>query len=142
MLPDFVWDRHSNPKSGWTRLLAYPVLIAAGFTRRWRLLALTVAFLVCNPLLFPEPESESDDWMHTVVRAEQQWSDRGRPFIGLGFPQILNLLQLPVFASNIYAVYERRPVATVVTTAATMGLKLWFVAELVRRYDPADGSTS
>ncbi|WP_226479220.1 hypothetical protein [Natrinema amylolyticum] len=49
---------------------------------------------------------------------------------------MLNLVQLPVFAYNVSVVYERRPIATIVATAATMGLKLWFVAELVRRYEP------
>ncbi|PCR89909.1 hypothetical protein [Natrinema ejinorense] len=80
--------------------------------------------------------------MATVVRAERQWIDRGRSFIGVGFPQVLNFAQFPVFAYNVYAVYERRPLETVVATAATMGLKLWFVAELVRRYDGADTASA
>ncbi|WP_425492879.1 DUF6653 family protein [Natrinema amylolyticum] len=79
---DAVWDRHSNPKSEWTRLLAYPVLIAAGFARRWRLVALTGLFLLVNPLLFPEPESTSDNWMSIVVRAERQGASGETRFSG------------------------------------------------------------
>lgn len=133
MLPEGVWDRHSNPKSGWSRLLAYPVAILAIYGRRWRLLAATAVFLAVNPLLFAEPESETDAWMSRVVHAEQSWTDAGEPLFGVGFPQALNLLQVPVFCYNLYVAVRRRPVRTAVATAATMALKLWFVNELVSR---------
>jgi hypothetical protein len=133
MLPDRVWDRHANPKSGWTRLLAHPVLIAAIYTRKWRLFAAAVAFLVINPVLFSEPESAEEAWMSRVVRAEQRWTDAGEPLFGIGFPQVLNLVQVPVFCYNLYAAARRRPLGAVLSTAAAMGLKLWFVNELVKR---------
>lgn len=134
MLPDWVWARHSNPKSGWSRLLAYPVLILAVYARRWTLLGATVVFLLVNPLLFSEPESETDDWMYRAVRAERQWSE-GNSFVGLRFPAVLNLVQIPVVGYNLYVTYERRAVETLVSTGAVMVLKLWFVNELVKRYD-------
>lgn len=142
MLPDAVWNRHANPKSGWTRLLAYPVLVAAVYARNVPLLGATIAFLVVNPLLFPEPDPEEGDWMTDAVRAEQWWTETDRPLVGLGFPQVLNLLLVPVFAYNLIAAVRRRPVATVVTTVATMALKLWFVAELVVRYRVRGGPDS
>ena len=133
MLPENVWERHSNPKSGWTRLAAYPVLVFALYARNWRLFLATVAFTALNPILFAAPESPSDDWMSRVVRAEREWTDAGNPLFGTGFPQVLNLLQLPVFCYNLYAAYRRYPLRTLLATIATMTLKLWFVAELVDR---------
>jgi hypothetical protein len=136
MLPETAWERHSNPKSGWTRLLAYPVLILGIYTRKWVALALTLLFIAINPVLFSAPDEEPDDWMYRGVLAERQWSERGKPFVGLGFPQVLSLVQIFAFVGNLYAAYKRRPVATALSTAVTMGLKLWFVSELIRRYDP------
>lgn len=137
MLPDDAWARHSNPRSGWTRLLAYPVLILAVYARDRRLLAGTLGFLAVNPVLFAEPETESEAWMSRVVRAEQRWTDAGAPLFGIGFPQVLNLLQVPVFCYNVYAAARRRPLETAAATAATMALKLWFVHELVTETEGA-----
>lgn len=138
MLPETVWRRHSNPKSGWSRLLSYPLLVLALYTRKAWLLGATLAFVVLNPILFAEPETEPDDWMYRVVRAEREWTEAGNPLLGLGFPQVLNLLQIPVFCYNVYAAYRRYPVRTVLSTVATMALKLWFVAELVDRTAAAE----
>jgi hypothetical protein len=136
MLPDTAWERHSNPKSGWTRLLAYPALIVGIYTRKWVVLGATLLFIAVNPILFPAPEEEPDDWMYRGVLAERQWSERGKPFVGLGFPQVLSLVQSVAFLANIYAAYKRKPLATAAGTVATMALKLWFVNELIKRYDP------
>lgn len=133
MLPESVWRRHSNPKSGWSRLLSYPVLVFALYARKPRLLGATAAFVALNPVLFPEPESEPGDWMYRVVRAEEEWTAAGNPLVGLGYPQVLNLVQIPVFCYNVYAAYRRYPARTLLSTAATMALKLWFVSELVGR---------
>ena len=93
--------------------------------------------LAVTPVLFPEPETERDAWMSRVVRAEQRWTEAGQPLFGLGFPQVLNLLQVPVFCYNVYAAVRRRSVVTVAATAATMALKLWFAGELVTRTEAA-----
>jgi len=132
MLPDAVWERHANPLSGWSRLLAFPVLIVAIYTRKWLALAATVGFLAVNPLLFPAPEEEPDAWMYRVVRAEQHWTDADNSLFGTDFPQVLNVLQIPAFLLALGGALKRRPLATIVGTAATMALKLWFVNELVK----------
>lgn len=143
LLPDAVWDRHANPLSGWTRLLATPVLMAAIYLRRPRLLAATLLFLVVNPVLFPEPdEAATDDFMYRVVRAEEAWDDAGNAVLGLDYPQVLNALNVGATVYALYAALRRRPLGTVLGTAATMGLKLWYVAELVRRYDAGEIGTT
>lgn len=138
MLPENVWNRHSNPKSGWSRLASYPILVFALYARNWRLFGATAVFVLLNPILFPEPESESDEWMSRVVRAEQAWTDAGKPLVGFDFPQVLNLVQIPVFCYNIYAAYRRYPTRTLLATIATMALKLRFVAALVEWHAPAE----
>ncbi|WP_336134681.1 DUF6653 family protein [Natronomonas amylolytica] len=142
MLPETAWERHSNPKSGWTRLLAYPALILGIYTRKWVVLGATLLFLAINPVLFSAPDDDPDDWMYRGVLAERQWSERGKPFVGLGFPQVLSLAQSVAFLANLYAAYKRKPLATAVTTVATMALKLWFVNELIKRYDASESNQS
>ncbi|MFT4883664.1 MAG: hypothetical protein ACI8U4_001173 [Natronomonas sp.] len=142
MLPETAWERHSNPKSGWTRLLSYPALIVGIYTRKWAALGATLFFIAINPVLFSAPDEEPDDWMYRGVLAERQWSDRGKPFVGLGFPQVLSLVQIFAFLANLYAAYKRRPLATAATTVATMALKLWFVNELIKRYDASESTRS
>lgn len=39
------------------------VIVGALYHRRWRILGLTVLFLIFNPVLFREPTEESDDWI-------------------------------------------------------------------------------
>lgn len=127
---DVFWNRHSNPWSGWTRLLVSPALLFAIYHRNWRLLAATVGFAVVNPVLFPEP-TRTDDWMTRGVLAERYWFETGHDTFGLSFPTILNTLNVPVSLLAVYAAVRKRPLLTVVGTATAMGLKLWFVDELI-----------
>ncbi|WP_129112659.1 DUF6653 family protein [Halegenticoccus tardaugens] len=129
---DDFWDRHSNPKSGWTRLLSYPVLVLALYARKPLLLRLTILYVAVNPVLFRPPEGESDDWMYRGVKAEEHWLAEGRSVMGFGFPQVLNAAAIPVFCYGLYAAYKQKPVTTAVCTAGTMALKLLFVDELIR----------
>jgi hypothetical protein len=90
-------------------------------------------------VLFPEPdEAAADDFMYGVVRAEEAWDDAGNAVLGLDYPQVLNTLNVGATVYALYAALRRRPLGTVLGTAATMGLKLWYVAELVRRYDAGE----
>ena len=139
-LPADVWDRHSNPLSGWTRLAATPVLVYALFTRRWTLLAATIGFLVVNPVLFPAPEEpRSGAFMHDVVRAEEWWVAADRPMFGTGYPEVINIATTIGAGLALWSAWRRNLLGAVVGTITLMAGKLWFVGALVRAYRDANG---
>ncbi|WP_137284301.1 DUF6653 family protein [Halorussus salinisoli] len=133
------WDRHANPASGWSRIPTGPLLTYAIYARNWKLLAATVAFVVVNPVLFPEPGPGADEgWMTRGVRGEQLWmqgADAGRA-------NLLNVANVPVFLYALYSAVRRRPARTTVFTALTMALKLAFVNEMATLYDRETGRAS
>ncbi|WP_276279806.1 DUF6653 family protein [Halorussus caseinilyticus] len=130
------WERHANPASGWSRVPTGPLLVYAVYTRNWRLLAATVAFVAVNPVLFAEPDSVADEsWMTKGVRGEQLWvqgADAGRA-------NLLNVLNVPVFCYALYSAVRRRPARTAALTALAMILKLAFVGRMVKLYERETG---
>jgi hypothetical protein len=134
------WERHANPKSGWSRLLIMPALLAAIYHRNPRLAAAAIGYAVVNPVLFSPPE-DTDAWMSRVVLAERWWTQE-HDVIGLTYPNILNVCTLGATAYAVAVAARKQPVRTVGAGVASMLLKLWYVAALVRRYDAAraDGS--
>ncbi|PSP39780.1 hypothetical protein BRC63_06730 [Halobacteriales archaeon QH_10_70_21] len=140
-LEEQFWERHSNPKSGWSRTVLLPALLYAVYDRNWRLAAAAIVFTVVNPVLFSPPDDDSA-WMTRVVLAERWWTRerRSRIFDG-SYPNGLNLCNVPVSVYAFLAAYRRRPVRAAVAGAASMALKFWYVAELVRRYDEATERT-
>ena len=140
-LEEQFWERHSNPKSGWSRTVLLPALLYAVYDRNWRLAAAAIVFTVVNPVLFSPPDDDSA-WMSRVVLAERWWTRerRSRIFDG-SYPNGLNLYNVPVSVYAFLAAYRRRPVRAAVAGAASMALKFWYVAELVRRYDEATERT-
>ena len=130
-----MWARHSNPKSGWSRMAAGFVAVGALYHRQWKLLGFTLLFLTINPVLFREPSEELDDWMYKVVRAEERWTNDGHRLIGLGYPQILNTVSIPIGLYGLYAAYKRKPVSTVVFTLASQGLNQWCLKEIIEYYE-------
>ena len=140
-LEEQFWERHSNPKSGWSRTVLLPALLYAVYDRNWRLAAAAIVFTVVNPVLFSPPDDDSA-WMTRVVLAERWWTRerRSRIFDG-SYPNRLNLCNVPVSVYAFLAAYRRRPVRAAVAGAASMALKFWYVAELVRRYDEATERT-
>ncbi|WP_248906765.1 DUF6653 family protein [Halocatena marina] len=133
-----VWARHSNPKSGWSRLFAGFVIVAALYHRKWRMVGLTVLFMIVNPVVFREPTEKSDDWMYNVVRAEERWTNDGNRLVGRGYPQILNTLSIPTMLCGLYFAYKQKPVLTGVFTLASMGLNQWCMKEIIDHYEELD----
>lgn len=130
-LPETVWNRHSNPRSGWSRLAVTPVFVYALYARRWKLLAVTVVFLVVNPVLFREPEEVPEtDFMYRAVRGEELWLEEGRPLFGFDYPAVLNVFSAAGSAYALWSALRRRPVGTAVGTVVLMAAKLGFVKEL------------
>ncbi len=136
-LRDAFWERHSNPRSGWSRVLVLPALLYAVYRRDWRLAVAAVAFTVVNPVLF-SPPADDDAWMTRVVLAERWWTEeRGERVLAPSYPAILNLLNLPTTAYAFVAAYRGNPVRAALGGLGSILLKFWYVGALVRRYDEA-----
>jgi len=132
---DWFWRRHSNPKSGWTRVPTGGFIVYAVYRRNWRLLAAALAWTALNPFLFSPPADE-DAWMTRAVLAERWWIDEadGRT-VGLGYPNVLNGAGALGFLYALYAAWRQSPRRATLGVAASVCLKLWWLRALVRAYD-------
>ncbi len=134
-LEDRFWTRHSNPKSGWSRVPTGPLLVYGVYRRRWRLVGLALLWTVLNPLVFPPP-ADQEAWMTRAVLAERWWvRERGNRTVGAAFPNILNTGSAIASIYALFAAWKRRPADATVGTVLMVGLKLWWLRILVRRYD-------
>lgn len=131
-LPERVWRRHANPRSGWSRAATTPALVYAAYSRNWRLAAFLLLWLVVNPAAFPPPET-TDAWMTRGVLAEREWLRAGNGTVGPTWPNVLNLLNLPTTAYLGWATLRRRPVHALLATALLAGLKLLWIDEIIDR---------
>ncbi|GGC58395.1 DUF6653 family protein [Haloferax sulfurifontis] len=125
------WERHANPWSAGTRILVYPVLMYAVYRRDRRLFLAALAFTAVNPVLFPRP-ARTDNYLSRIVLAEREWLDDERGTVGLDYPNVLNLLNVPVTLYAFASAIRRRPVGTLLGTLGVMALKLWWVDAVVR----------
>jgi hypothetical protein len=132
---DRLWARHSNPRSGWSRVPTGAVIVYAIYHRRWRLLLAALAWTALNPVLFSPPETE-DAWMTRAVLAERWWiREEGNRTVGPTYPNVCNAAGALAFLYALVAAWRRRPVGAGVGTFLSVGLKLWWLRVLVRRYD-------
>lgn len=137
---DWFWARHSNPRSGWSRIPAGPVIVYAVYRRRWRLLAGALVWTAINPVLFTPPETD-EAWMTRAVLAERWWlTETESGTMGWRYPNICNAGSALAALGALYAAWRQRPRNTALGTIAMVGLKLWWLRELVRRYDAREPS--
>jgi len=132
VLPEWVWRRHANPWSGWTRAATTPVLVYALYRRDWRLVAAALGWIVVNPVAFPPPE-RTDAWMTRGVLAEREWLRQGNGTVGFSWPNVINLLNAPTTLYVGWATFRRRPLHAVVGTTLLMALKLRWMDEIIDR---------
>ena len=129
------WDRQANPYSGRAQLATGPLLVYAFYCRNWKLLGATLVFALASPAVFPEREVDSDSWFTRASRASESSLAAGTPVFGREWPGVLNVATALTFLYTLAAARRQRPVGTAVGTALFMGLKLWYLDELVREYD-------
>jgi len=112
-------------------------MVLALYRRDWRLLVATLCWTVLNPVLFAPPDDE-DAWMTRAVLAERWWLREGHSTVGLTYPNVYNTVGAAGFLVAVVAAWRRRPAVTGLGTAVSVGLKLWWLAVLVRRYDECE----
>jgi hypothetical protein len=75
------WARHANPVSVGTRFAVLPLLALSIWSRDWigwwclLPIALSLVFMMINPVLFPKPRS-TRNWASKGVFGERVWSER------------------------------------------------------------------
>jgi hypothetical protein len=132
---DRFWARHSNPKSGWTRVPTGALIAYAVYRRDWRLLSASLVWTALNPLLFSPPETE-DAWMTRAVLAERWWiGEQDNRTIGAGYPNVCNTVGALGFLYALYAAWRQSATGVTLGIAASVVLKLWWLQELVIHYD-------
>lgn len=126
----FVFARHSNPWSAWTRWATAPLVLVPVWTRDWRHALGVGAWMAVNPILFPPPPDDRA-WATRAMLGEEQWiTERPR--------DAAMAVQLVGSVAGIVAVvssYKRRPVPTVSATAAMMGLTMVYWQQMALYYE-------
>ncbi|ADJ13807.1 hypothetical protein C497_17247 [Halalkalicoccus jeotgali B3] len=114
-------------------MLAGATLLLALYRHAWKRLGAVIAFLVLNPVLFPEPE-RTDNWLSEGVLGERAWIADGNPMFGTRYPAILNAVNVPLYCYTLYAAYRQYPVRTLAGFCLTFALKMLFVDAMGRYY--------
>jgi hypothetical protein len=138
VLSETTWERHSNPWSGWTRLLTYPLVFVPAWNHSWLQAVPVIIWLWLNPRLFPPPKDASS-WMTRGVLGEQRWVQE-RP---IDLSLLLNLLMAPSFLAALSMAHARRLRGLLLLAAVTAVLKLWFIDRMTvyyARHGPTPGS--
>lgn len=101
------------------------------YRRDRRLVLATTAYVAVNPVLFPPPR-RTDSYLSRIVLAERAWLADGNGTVGTGYPNVLNLCNVPVSLYALASAVRRDPVGTVVGTLGVMALKLWWTDAVLR----------
>jgi hypothetical protein len=139
------WMRHANPWSVWTRFAVLPLLILAVWSRVWigwwslAAVALSLVFMMVNPLLFHEPRS-TRNWASKSVFGEHIWSDRDtvelpRQFLTSKVPAMTTAIQLAGVALLAYGLVQLDVLAAVAGLVIAQTAKAWYLDRMVLLYE-------
>jgi hypothetical protein len=139
------WERHANPVSVWTRFAVLPLLALSIWSRDWIgwwslvPIALSLVFMVVNPLLFPKPAS-TRNWASKGVFGERIWADRNKvklpdQFRSSQVPNVTYLFQLVGMAVLAYGLVELDLLAVVTGLVIVQCAKAWFIDRMVLLFE-------
>ncbi|MFC7531822.1 DUF6653 family protein [Actinoplanes sp. GCM10030250] len=139
-----TWERHANPVSVWTRFAVLPLITISIWSRDWIgwwsliPLALSLVFMMVNPLLFPKPRS-TRNWASRGVFGERVWAERNNVPVSPQFTTgPLNATYAFQFAGAIvlgYGLVRLDLVATVAGVLLLQVAKAWYIDRQVLLYE-------
>jgi len=127
-----IWRRHTNPLSGWTRVVAFFLIPIPIWYQSWYYLIILLVFFAINPLLFPEPKSKNN-WMSKSILGEELWTKKG--VIQKDFSTVLNLFNGLFFFIMLYAAFNNFLEIAVFSTILSSVFKLWYLDRMVFYYE-------
>ena len=139
------WMRHANPWSVWTRFAVPPLLAISIWSRDWIgwwslvPVALSLVFMVVNPLLFPPPRS-TRNWASKGVLGERIWSERSQVAIPAQFadsriPAVTYGIQTVGLVVLAWGLIQLDVIYTVAGLVILQTAKAWFIDRMVLLFD-------
>jgi hypothetical protein len=140
-----AWMRHANPVSVWTRFAVLPLLAVSIWSRDWiglwslLAVALSLVFMMINPMLFPEPRS-TRNWASKGVFGERIWADRNTvelpdQYRSSHVPKVTYLFQFFGLAVLVYGLVELDLLAVASGMAIIQCAKAWFIDRMVLLFE-------
>jgi len=126
-----IWRRHTNPLSGWSRIIAFFVFPLPIWYHNWFGLGALLLFFAINPILFSIPKN-TNSWMSKSILGEELWTKKG--LFQKDFPTVLNLFNGLFFFVMIYAAYFKLLEVTFFSTLLSSVFKLWYLDRMVYLY--------
>jgi hypothetical protein len=139
------WERHANPVSVWTRFAVLPLLAVSIWSRDWIgwwsliPIALSLVFMVVNPLLFPKPAS-TRNWASKCVFGERIWADRNKvelpdQFRSSRVANVTYLFQLVGMAVLAWGLVELDLLAVVAGLVIVQCAKAWYLDRMMLLFE-------
>jgi hypothetical protein len=116
-----VFEHHSNPWSAWTRPLSVPLVFVPFWSRSPRHAALVGAWLLLNPMVFPEPKDDSA-WATRAMLGEEMWIAE-RPLDGA---LAVNAAASAFGIGGVLASFKRRPLPAALCAVFEVALLLLY----------------
>jgi hypothetical protein len=139
------WMRHSNPWSVWTRFAVLPLLAISVWSRDWIgwwclvPVALSLIFMVVNPLLFPRPRS-TRNWASKGVFGERIWSERNSvalpdQFTNTRILTVTYAIQTVGLAVLVWGLLQLDVIASIAGLVILQTAKAWFIDRMVLLFE-------
>jgi uncharacterized protein DUF6653 len=126
----WMFARHSNPWSAWTRWASTPLVLVPVWTRRPRDAALVAAWLAANPVIFPKPPNDRA-WATRAILGEELSVTSPKRDSAKGLTAATSLVALIA----IIAGARHRLTLAVVACALQMALTLVYWERMARYWD-------
>lgn len=138
------WMRHANALSVWTRFSILYFLALSIWSRQWLgwycliPIALSVIWMMVNPLVFPEPRS-TRNWASKGVFGERIWADRNEVEIPEQFkspvPNVANTFSAMGVVLMAYGLISLTLLPVIAGILIAHGGKLWYIDRMVLLFE-------
>ena len=138
------WMRHANPLSVWTRFTVLSLISLAIWSRDWIgwycliPIALSLVWMMINPLLFPPPSS-TKNWASKGVFGEHVWSERNAVEIPEQFkspvPNVANIYATIGIVLLGYGLVVLEVIPVLAGLVIAHGGKLWYIDRMVLLFE-------
>jgi uncharacterized protein DUF6653 len=126
----WMFARHSNPWSAWTRWASAPLVLVPVWTRRPRDAVAVAAWLAVNPVIFPKPAHDRA-WATRAIRGEELWAAERPRDAAMAVTAVTSAVAVVA----IVAAARHRRTPAVLACAAQMALTLVYWEMMARYWD-------